>query len=222
MSKRAMTDQHARERLKERYDIDLDDRGRKEVLRIIRRCDWVPLELQGTRIRALLKYEGRFINIVFESVDLVLVTALPLNEDRLTPDQFERARLTFPDLASCSGAPVAPVPAAPVKVSRSSAPKPLPAEPDFFETVVLIRFGRDKKKALAWWTAPNPELGSKSPVELSASGKLERVRRFLELSKREGRVLRIPQRRDTADLQCPICRGYPPQDQSCRCEPGHS
>lgn len=223
MSKRVPADGHARDRFRERYEIALDDRARKEVLDLIRGCHWVPLELQGTRIRALLKYQEQFINLVFETADLALVTALPLNEERLTGAQFERARLTFPELACCEGSSreaVATPP--PVREDPPSALKRKAVEPSFFDAVVLVRFGLDKEKAAAWWSTPNHEFGSRSPAELAASGKVEKVRNFLERSRREKRFPRIPQHRDSARFDCKTCHGYPPPEETCRCEEGRS
>jgi hypothetical protein len=211
------SDRHARERLEERYQIALGDQGRKEILALIRRCRWVPLELQGTRVRALLKFKDELINIVFETGDMALVTALPLNIEDLTGEQFERARNMFPELAMYGGS-------SGMNASKAAAaippgpPAPMPVEPGFFEACVLVRFGRDKKRALAWWTTPNYELGSRSPAELEACGKLERVKRFLERAKREKHLLFVPLRRETASLECAACRGYPPPDMTCRCE----
>lgn len=202
-------DRHGVERLKERYDIDLDEPARKELLNLVRGCHWVPLELQGTRIRALLRYREQFVNLVFDVVDLCLVTALPLNEQDLTPEQFERARVVFPDIASCGGAPKAARPAPPP--AAPSAPAPATG---FFDAVVLPRFGLDKRKALLWWKTPNHELGAKAPAELEAA----EVARFLERTKREKKPLRIPQRRATAKSACKVCRGYPPPDFACICE----
>lgn len=213
MSRREPKDRHGVERLKERYGIDLDESARKELLNLVRGCHWVPLELQGTRIRALLRYREQFVNLVFDVVDLCIVTALPLNEQDLTPEQFERARVVFPDIAKCAGAPE-PEPSAPPK----AAPRTPEPAVSFFDAVVLPRFGLDKKKALLWWQTPNHELGAETPGELAAAGKTAKIERMLERAKREKRPLLIPERKVTAKLNCKVCRGYPPPSFICCCE----
>lgn len=204
-------DQHARDRAEERYGTKWDDRDCEEVLNLIRKCRWLPLELQGTRVVALLKYNDLFYRVVFETADLSLVTNLPFD---LTPEQFERARKMFTEL-STYGEPAPDPDAAP---AAPSAPKPPAAEPGFFDSVVLRRFGRDKKKAELWWSAPNHELGAASPAELEARGERERVEAYLDRIRRENRALIIPERRKTAKLECGVCRGYPPPGMICRCE----
>lgn len=219
MSNRAPKDQHAVDRMKERYGISLDERGREEILGAIRKCRWVPLALQGSRLAVLLKYQDQIIDIVFETTDLALVTARPLKEDHLTPEQFERARKFFPELAEYgkSGHPLAE--AFPPKEQPASKPpppaaKPAPAEPKLFD-LVLSRFGRDKKKADLWWNTPNYELGGETPAALEARGKAAKVRSFLDRTRVEKGLLRIPQRRETADINCARCHGYPPPDMIC-------
>lgn len=171
----------------------------------------MPLELQETRVVALLKYNDEFYRIVFEAADLSLVTALPFD---LTAEQFERAKKMFPELASYGG----PVAAPAVAPTAPPAPKPVAAEPGFFDAVVVRRFGQDKKRAKLWWDTPNHELGSMSPAELEAGGKVAKVKSFLDRTQREKQPLLIPHRRDTAILVCKDCRGYPPPDMICRCE----
>lgn len=48
----------------------------------------------------------------------------------------------------------------------------------------LVRgfFNDDNKKALLWWVTPNPFLGGVTPCFMIASGRIEKLRAFIENS----------------------------------------
>ncbi len=218
MDRRGPDEQHARERAMERYGIDLGDpRVHQEIISILNHCRWVPLAMRADRMRAIFKYEDQFVVVVFVVEGPGLVTFPPPEEEYLTPEQFERIRKQFPEFAGCGEAAASPAVLAPAR-PQPTAPKLAPEERSFFDSVVLPRFGMDKKKALLWWYTPNHELCAQKPGELAAAGKLAKLEEYLERARREGHSLRIPKRKSSAKSDCTQCRGYPPPGMDCRCE----
>lgn len=222
MSKRASQDRHALERLKERYDISLDAQGREELRAAVRKCRWLPLEIQGSRLRVLIKFRGKIIDLVFSAADIALVTARPFDLADIDPEQFDKVRLFFPELVSMTEAerdftpnfPAIAAPAAKPPQVRPAPPKT--SKPSLFDTAVMKRFGNDKAKANEWWVTPNPGLGYKTPAELAARGRIPQVTTYLEQSKKDKNGLPvIAKRKATAKANCKTCRGYAPSDTLC-------